>query len=203
MQAEFWDERYEDANYAYGIQPNVFLKEQLPNLKRGSILFPCEGEGRNAVYATEQAWDVTAFDLSEQGRNKALLLAQKRFVNFQYDIKNALDYSYDKLFDAVGIFFSHFPEEDQAVCYKRFSASIKKGGYILGELFAENQLAYQAKYDSGGPKNEKILLSIDKMKILFPEIKFDILSEQEVELDEGPYHQGKARTIRFLGRKTK
>ena len=46
----------------------------------GKILFVCEGEGRNAVYAAQKNWDVTAFDLSEEGKNKALNLAQKKIL---------------------------------------------------------------------------------------------------------------------------
>lgn len=201
MSLDFWNERYAQNDFAYGKQPNQFLKEVLPNLKRGSILFPCEGEGRNAVYATEQAWQVTAFDQSKEGQAKAQKLAQERFVNFQYDLQDAFSYSYDTLFDVVGLFFAHFTEEEQKTVYQKFCSSIKEGGYLLGELFSENQLAYQKKYNSGGPANEKILLSIDKMRSLFADIEFEILTEQEVVLDEGPYHQGKARTIRFLGQK--
>jgi hypothetical protein len=74
-------------------------------------------------------------------------------------------------------------------------------GYLIGELFAEDQLDYQKQYQSGGPANTAMLASKEKMINWFPEIDFKILSEQEVDLDEGPYHQGKARTIRFLGKK--
>jgi len=46
-----WNERYSKAEFAYGELPNEYLKEQIAKLKIGSILFPAEGEGRNAVYA--------------------------------------------------------------------------------------------------------------------------------------------------------
>ena len=39
-----WDTRYSEEEYAYGIEPNKFLSEQLKNLIPGKILFPCEGE---------------------------------------------------------------------------------------------------------------------------------------------------------------
>ena len=48
---EFWDERYKGSSYVYGKEPNVYLKRKLAELKAGSILFPAEGEGRNAVFA--------------------------------------------------------------------------------------------------------------------------------------------------------
>ncbi|EJL75480.1 hypothetical protein PMI13_00489 [Chryseobacterium populi] len=44
-----WDERYSNKGFAYGTEPNNYLKNQLKKLNPGTILFPAEGEGRNAV----------------------------------------------------------------------------------------------------------------------------------------------------------
>ena len=46
-----WDERFSAEEYVYGTKPNAFLEDQLPLLNPGAILFACEGEGRNAVFA--------------------------------------------------------------------------------------------------------------------------------------------------------
>ena len=51
----FWNERYAEKVFAYGIAPNEFYKEQLAKLPKGKILFAAEGEGRNAVYAAQHA----------------------------------------------------------------------------------------------------------------------------------------------------
>ena len=49
---EFWDSRYSAEEYVYGILPNEYFKSKLiTDEKSGNILFPAEGEGRNAVYA--------------------------------------------------------------------------------------------------------------------------------------------------------
>lgn len=66
----FWDERYKEKEYVYGISPNEFLKKELLKLKVGSILLPCEGEGRNAVFAAKNGWNVFAFDSSFEGKKK-------------------------------------------------------------------------------------------------------------------------------------
>ena len=42
----FWNERYAEKVFAYGIEPNQFYKEQLAKLSQGNILFAAEGEGR-------------------------------------------------------------------------------------------------------------------------------------------------------------
>ncbi|MDX1754196.1 MAG: thiopurine S-methyltransferase [Salinimicrobium sediminis] len=52
---EFWNERYQREEYIYGKDPNEYLKAKLKNLTPGRILFPAEGEGRNAVHAAKKA----------------------------------------------------------------------------------------------------------------------------------------------------
>ncbi len=86
MSLDFWNERYAEDKYAYGIEPNDFVKQELQKLKPGKILFPAEGEGRNAVYAAQLGFDVYAFDPSEEGRRKALKLARENNVNINYQL---------------------------------------------------------------------------------------------------------------------
>lgn len=64
---DFWNERYSHEKLAYGAEPNEFFRNQLQHLRPGKLLVPAEGEGRNAVYAAQQGWQVTAFDFSEAG----------------------------------------------------------------------------------------------------------------------------------------
>ena len=65
---EFWNERYSKDDFAYGIEPNNFLKTQLPLFEQGNLLLPAEGGGRNAVFAAKLGWNVSAFDLSMEGK---------------------------------------------------------------------------------------------------------------------------------------
>jgi hypothetical protein len=72
-----WNDRYAKSEFAYGEEPNNYLREQLEKLHKGKILFPAEGEGRNAVFAAKLGWTVSAFDISSEGQKKALQLAEK------------------------------------------------------------------------------------------------------------------------------
>src|SRR5678816_3069114 len=83
---ERWNERYSKEEFAYGQQPNNYLKEQLEKLAVGTILFPAEGEGRNAVFAAKLGWTVSAFDISIEGKNKALRLADANHVMIDYQV---------------------------------------------------------------------------------------------------------------------
>ncbi len=89
---EIWDKRYKDANYAYGKEPNVFLKETLEKVDlKGSMLLPAEGEGRNAIYAAKLGLKATAFDISIEGKNKALDLEKKEGVELNYEVGDFLN----------------------------------------------------------------------------------------------------------------
>ena len=77
---DFWNTRYREKEYAYGVEPNVFFKEQIQKIKAGTLLLAAEGEGRNAICAAKLGWTVSAFDISIEGQKKALALAKKKQV---------------------------------------------------------------------------------------------------------------------------
>ena len=200
----FWDERYSDADYAYGKEPNAFFKETLDTLQlKGKALFPAEGEGRNAVYAAKKGLEVIAFDMSMEAKKKALQLADENRVTIEY-----LVYEFDKLyftensFDLIVLIFAHFPPKLNNTYYKKLANHLKPGGYIIAETFSKEQLKYsEANPLAGGPKNVDMLFSINDFKNNFPDFEVFKLQQQEIELSEGLFHKGKASVIRFVGKK--
>ncbi|HSN61588.1 MAG TPA: class I SAM-dependent methyltransferase, partial [Ferruginibacter sp.] len=130
--SEFWNARYSQAEYVYGETPNVFFAAQLYKLTAGTIILPCEGEGRNAVYAASQGWDVKAFDTSEEGEKKALLLAGKKNVLFEYTVEDALAISYPAYSaDSVAFIFAHFPPDMRTLIHQKAIDWLKPGGTLI------------------------------------------------------------------------
>jgi hypothetical protein len=79
MNQEFWDKRYRNETYAYGTEPNDFLKSCLEIIKPNSyVLCLAEGEGRNAVFLAQNGHSVTAIDYSEEGIKKLNKLAKEK-----------------------------------------------------------------------------------------------------------------------------
>ena len=106
---DFWNQRYGALEYAYGEKPNEFIKEQLIRLPLGKALFPAEGEGRNAVFAATLGWQVSAFDISQAGREKAIALAKSKHVEIEYAVSNLEDVVFEPAsFDALVLVFAHF-----------------------------------------------------------------------------------------------
>jgi 2-polyprenyl-3-methyl-5-hydroxy-6-metoxy-1,4-benzoquinol methylase len=198
-----WNERYSQEEFAYGEEPNNYLKEQLVKLPVGSILFPAEGEGRNAVFAAKLSWKVSAFDISQEGKNKAIKLAEKNNVSLDYQVGELEKLNFkEEQFDAIALIYAHFPANIKSHYHKKFDSLLKKNGTIIFESFSKKHLAYvTANEKIGGPKDIDSLFSIEEIKADFPNYTFVELAEQDIELNEGLYHNGIGSVIRFVGRK--
>jgi SAM-dependent methyltransferase len=194
MGDNFWDTRYSESGYAYGTEPNEFFKEELSKLAAGKLLLPGEGEGRNAVYAAKNGWEVTAVDLSAEGRKKALKLSDVNKVDIKYIVSPLDEYAYAKNeYDVTALIFVHFHQDNREKIHKAIIGSLKKGGVLLIEAFSKSQISN----DSGGPKDVSSLYSIEDLRQDFSELKIESLSEHQVQLSEGPYHKGTAAVIRL------
>ncbi len=200
---EMWDSRYGEEGFAYGKQPNEYFQAQIDKLNKGKILLPAEGEGRNAVYAASLGWEVSAFDLSESGKEKALALAQDFNVEIDYRVENLIhiDYEADS-FDAMALIYAHFPPQLRQKFHRKLSTYLKPGGIIILEGFSKNNHSIKkAKGVNNGPSNIEMLYTINMIKEDFPGFEIIALKEEIINLDEGKYHQGKASVIRFIGKK--
>lgn len=200
---ERWNERYRKAEYAYGKEPNEFLKEQLQLLKPGRILFPAEGEGRNAVHAARMGWKVSAFDISEEGQKKALALASQQGVTIDYQVGGfeAVQYSQNQ-FDAIAFIFAHFPADIKSRCHRTLQAYLRPGGTVIFEAFSKNHLKCNAANERvGGPRELDMLFSAEELMADFSGFEILELAEKVVALNEGPFHSGTGSVIRFVGRK--
>lgn len=197
---DFWDERYRDSAYVYGTAPNVWLEKQLRDLTPGFILFPAEGEGRNAVYAATQGWRVSAFDQSAVAKAKAEQLAAQRQVRIDYQVADAQSAAYPlHKFDAIAFIYAHFGHEHRDSIVQRLLQSLKPGGTVIFEAFSKRQLRFQETECSGGPTDERMLYSIDEVKGIFRRLTFTTLHEAVIDLNEGLYHVGKASVVQFAG----
>ena len=198
-----WNDRYRAEEFAYGIAPNNYLKEQLSKFAPCHILFAAEGEGRNAVFAAQQGWTVSAFDISEEGKAKALRLAEQLHVTIDYQIGelSLLNYTPEQ-FDAIALIYAHFPAANKSSYHQQLSRLLKKGGIIIFEAFSKKHIEYvTANEKVGGPKDIDSLFSIAEIEADFPEYEIIELAEKEIELSEGLYHNGTGSVIRFTGRK--
>ncbi len=193
---ELWNSRFSEADYIYGKEPNQFLKEELGGITLGKILFLGEGEGRNAVYAATLGWQVDAVDSSDEGMKKALMLAKEKNVNINYVVADIFEREIAiNFYDAVVLIYLHVHDDLKPILHKKVIDALKPSGKIILEAFEKEQI----KNNSGGPKDLDLLYNLQSMAEDFIDLEFEKLSKDNIELNEGKGHQGKASVIRFVG----
>jgi 2-polyprenyl-3-methyl-5-hydroxy-6-metoxy-1,4-benzoquinol methylase len=190
---EFWNEKYAQAEYVYGTEPNEFFRQQIEKITPGRLLLPAEGEGRNAVFAATRGWKVTAFDFSEEGKKKAMDLAQEKNVEIDYQIVDYSQMSYPSdYFHVVALIYSHSPYWKNL--YPRFMSYLKPGGTLIIEVFNKKQI----NNISGGPKVKEMLVSCRGLKGILKNMSNVKVWEEVIELNESQYHQGRADVTRCI-----
>lgn len=194
---QFWDQRYAENETVYGTEPNKFFKLFIDLHKPGSILLPAEGEGRNAVYAASKGWQVDAFDFSQVAKEKALDFAKGERVSVNYEVKNITDFKANKQYDAVALVYVHLPGALRNKFHQEIYNSIKPGGFLVLEAFAKEQV----HFESGGPRDEKLLYDAPSICSDFPFLHMMSCEQKEIILNEGDYHKGKAAVLRMIGQR--
>ncbi|WP_320167939.1 class I SAM-dependent methyltransferase [Mangrovibacterium marinum] len=198
MSNNFWDQRYAVDTYVYGTEPNDFIAEELPNMPAGKILFPGEGEGRNAVFAARLGWEVTAFDSSAEGKAKAERLALAKGVRINYLLASFEEANFPlQSFDAIALIYTHIPAAVRRSYHQKLMSYLKPGGQLILEGFAKAQI----NNNTGGPKDINMLWSKEELANDFAELSTLEIREIEKELEEGLFHQGKAAIIRAIATK--
>jgi ubiquinone/menaquinone biosynthesis C-methylase UbiE len=194
----FWNERYAVEEYVYGTEPNQFYKEELEKLTPGKILFPAEGEGRNAVFAATLDWDVTAFDSSSEGKKKAEKLAHERAVNIQYLINNYDNIQFEpESFDCVVLIYAHMHPFKRNEYHKKLTSFLKPGGKLILEGFSKKQI----NNNTGGPRDVNMIFSKEELKHDFDDLTKVTIEETDITLSEGEFHRGEAAVIRVVATK--
>ena len=192
MSVSFWNERYHKTPLCYGNQPNPFLKSILSTKKPGKLLLPCEGTGRNAIYAAQQGWDVTAFDVSDVARDTTLQLADEAGVDLTYTVSDCQEIELDsERYDCIALIYAHFPSDVRQAFHRKCVQALKPGGHLIVECFSKDQL----NYNSGGPKTLDFLVDREAIASDFEALTTRQLEQSVIHLDEGGAHQGRGAIL--------
>ncbi len=194
MQAEFWNERYKEEVFAYGMEANDFLQEQTFQAE-SKILCLAEGEGRNGVYLAEQGHEVTCVDYSEEGVRKMTQLAEMKGVVIHPVCADLNEFAFEEnTWDGIVIIFGHLPTELREKVHGQFYKALKPGGKLVLEAYHKTQLNYK----TGGPMTDTMLYSEEELKSDFHEFKNLQITQLEREVHEGEFHFGKAAVVQVI-----
>ncbi|MBL0217549.1 MAG: class I SAM-dependent methyltransferase [Myxococcales bacterium] len=192
----FWDERYSGEDYAYGTEPNDFLRAEAHRIPPGPVLCLAEGEGRNAVFLAGLGHQVTAVDQSAAGLRKAERLAQRNGVTLeliQADLAT-FDLGRDQWSGIVEIFV-HLPPELRRRIHAQIPLALRPAGAFVLEVYRPEQLVH----DTGGPKDAALLCSLADLRQELAPLELVIAREVDREIHEGRFHTGASATVQLVG----
>lgn len=193
---DLWNSRYNSTVYVYGEEPNTYLKAFFDTANHvGQVLFPGEGEGRNAVYAAKLGWKVVAFDYSNQGKVKAEMLAKKNGVTIDYLVCDAAEFRSDVAYDVIAFSFFHIEELVRKPIFENLFSLLKPGGKVIMEVFSTGNLKYGGIM---GPKNIDLLYSEQSLRNLMQGFHLEHIAVETVTLNEGDFHKGQGEVINLL-----
>lgn len=191
---EFWDKRFSSTEYKYGKKANNFFSRHIRTMPKGKLLLPGEGEGRNAVFAALNGWQVTGIDYSIKGKEKALKLAGEFGVQIDYHHSNILEFPYpENFYDAVSIIFVHLPQEETEKFFQKMYKTLKTGGIFFGQLYSKDQI----DFGTGGPRNLNMLYDPEELKQYLDQFHIEMLKKHERLINEGDMHFGHSSVIDF------
>ncbi len=99
-----YEKWYEGDDYYWGTDPGDFLDELInlcpPSVSTKVLDIGC-GEGKDAVYMAQKGYEVSAFDLTENGIRKTIALAENRGVKINAYVDDINTFDTDEQYDII------------------------------------------------------------------------------------------------------
>jgi SAM-dependent methyltransferase len=190
-----WNERYSQAEYVYGKNPNDFLVEVVQQIPKGRVLCLADGEGRNGVYLAQQGCQVTAVDASPVGLEKARKLSAERSVAIETIVADLAEFPVQPdAWDAIVSIFCHLPPTIRAHVHQQVVTGLRSGGVFVLEAYTPRQLAFK----TGGPPTADLTMELATLQQELDGLKFNHAKELERDIQEGRFHQGHSAVVQVL-----
>ncbi|MGD0235516.1 MAG: class I SAM-dependent methyltransferase [Syntrophorhabdales bacterium] len=128
---------YSSSTPGFVTQPNALLVTTVEGRKPGRALDVGMGQGRNAVFLALKGWDVTGFDISDEGIAVARKNAERAGVKLNAILATdeAFDYGSNQ-WDLIAFIYEPFPVTSPAYV-ERLRKSMKSGGIIVIESYGD------------------------------------------------------------------
>jgi len=198
MDASFWNNRYATPHFVYGETPNAFVAEMASQISAGPVLCLAEGEGRNAVHLATLGHRVMAVDQSEAGLAKARQLAVARGVEIETVLADLENFTIEPgAWSGIIATFAHLPPPLRRRIHAQVVTGLRPGGVFILEAYTPAQLAF----DTGGPKNPELLMTLAGLRDELAGLELLAGREIEREIIEGDGHTGRGAVVQILARR--
>jgi len=199
-----WDARYAEPGWAFGTEPNDFLREQAHHLPsalgggRGRVLCLAEGEGRNAVWLAEQGFDVTGVDASAKGLAKARRLAAERGVELQTICADLATFAIEpNAWQGIVSIFAHVEPGVRRRVHAGVLQGLAPGGVLILEAYRPDQIGR----GTGGPADDQRMLDLERLRDELGLLEWLVAREVDRPVIEGRCHTGGASVVQLVARR--
>ena len=197
-----WDERYAEDGFAFGTEPNDFLRDVAERLPKGRTLCLGDGEGRNGVFLAQLGHDVVTVDLSPVGVVKARRLATERGVEIDARVADLETFEFEpESWDLIVSVFCHLPPALRHKVHSSVPSALRRGGCFVLEAYRAANIGRGV----GGPQNDEMTVELEDIVHDLGAtngMTIEVGREIEREIVEGKYHNGMSATTQVLARKS-
>lgn len=129
---------YSNAAPGFNVQPNAALVEAVSERRPGRALDVGMGQGRNSVFLALKGWEVTGFDISDEGLNVARKNAERAGVKINALLQSNEEFEFGSAkWDLIVVTYEPVPLTN-ADYVRKLGASLRRGGLIVVESFASD-----------------------------------------------------------------
>jgi 2-polyprenyl-3-methyl-5-hydroxy-6-metoxy-1,4-benzoquinol methylase len=166
--AIFFDDVYANRKDFFSRKPNQFLTQIVQDLKPGTALDVSMGEGRNSIFLAQKGWDVTGFDISDEGLSIAQRNAEKAGVKIKTILSGYQDFDFGKnQWDLVAMIYAFFPIYDKVYIQKLIDSIRPEGILAFEHLLYTGPSQYKATAGMVGMPGQNSLQDVfGSLKVL-------------------------------------
>jgi hypothetical protein len=200
VSSQFWEKRYGGETYAYGTEPNDFVRAEAHRIPPGPVLCLAEGEGRNAVFLAGLGHPVTAVDFAREGLRKAGQLAASRGVTVELVHADLATYTPERAaWSGIVSIFAHTAPAVRRRIHGLVAGALRPGGVFLLEAYRPEQL----ELGSGGPKEVALLPTLAQLRDELAGLELVVARDVVREIVEGAFHGGPSATVQIVATATR
>lgn len=161
IEALEWDARYASERQLWSGRVNALLKQEIEDMKPGTVLDVGAGEGADAIWLAQQGWQVSAVDISRVAIDRAAVAAHKASVNVRWIVTDVREVGGE--YDLVSAFYPVIQKNSDL--FKHLCSLVKPGGTLL----FVHHMPCPDKPRGHGPNFSKVMSAREVLENLSPE----------------------------------
>jgi SAM-dependent methyltransferase len=148
-----------EAGEVFATRPNQLLVDAVRNRKPGRALDVGMGQGRNSIFLAQQGWDVTGFDLADEGVRHATEEAKRLNVKLRTEVTSfeKFDFGVDS-WDLIVLTY-----EPTKALAPRIERALKAGGLVVVE---DRHLDTRRVWPAGTFSNNELISLFPMLRVL-------------------------------------